>query len=397
MTNSSSDFLVIGLGAMGSAVAHHLARRGASVLGLDRFHPPHDQGSSHGRTRITRLAVGEGAAYVPLVQRSHALWRELEAACGATLYQRTGGLVMASPAADAAAFHGSTGGFFARTLELARRFGIAHELLDTAAMRERYPQFLLRDDEQAYFEPEAGMLFPERCVAAQLQAAARHGATLSYGETVLGIDCHAGGVTVRTDHATHHAAQVVLSAGAWIPALAGPPFAPRLKVQRQVLQWFACDEPALYAPQHCPVFIWLHGPQPADCLYGFPMADGVDGVKVATEQVDRSTTPDAVERQVAPQELQAVYEHHVRGRLRGLQPACLDATTCLYTSTADSHFIVDHHPDAPRVTVVSACSGHGFKHSAALGEALAQQLLGEQPQVDLAPFALNAAACRSLA
>lgn len=397
MTNSSSDFLVIGLGAVGSAVAHHLARRGASVLGLDRFHPPHDRGSSHGRTRITRLAVGEGAAYVPLVQRSHALWRELETECGAALYQRTGGLVMASPAADAAAFHGSTGGFFARTVELARRFGIAHELLDAAAMRERYPQFLLRDDELAYFEPEAGMLFPERCVAAQLQAAARHGATLSYGETVLGIDCHAGGVTVRTDRGTHHAAQVVLSAGAWIPALAGPPFVPRLSVQRQVLQWFACDEPALYAPQHCPVFIWLHGPQPADCLYGFPMADGVDGVKVATEQVDRSTAPDAVERQVTPEELRAVYEQHVRGRLRGLQPACLDVATCLYTSTADSHFIVDRHPDAPRVTVVSACSGHGFKHSAALGEALAQQLLGEQPQVDLAPFALNAAACRSLA
>ncbi|WP_130429997.1 N-methyl-L-tryptophan oxidase [Rivibacter subsaxonicus] len=385
---TAPDVIVVGLGAVGSAVAHHLARRGARVLGLDRFHPPHDQGSSHGRTRITRLAVGEGVAYVPLVQRSHLLWRELEAETGEHLYQRTGGLVIASSAADAAAFHGQAG-FFARTLALAQRFGIEHELLDAAALRERYPQFLLRDDESAYLEREAGMLFPERCVAAQLQAAQRHGATLVYGETVQRIECHPQGVSVHTDRATHHAARVVLSAGAWLPALAGPALAARLAVRRQVLQWFGTDTPALYAPQRCPVFIWLHGPEPADCLYGFPTGDGVDGVKVGTEQVATRTAPDAVDRQVRPEEVRAVYERHVRGRLHGLRPDCVASATCLYTSTENGDFIVDEHPDAPRVTLVSACSGHGFKHSAALGEAVAQRVLGEAPRVDLGPFALG--------
>jgi sarcosine oxidase len=385
------EIIVVGLGAVGSALTHHLARRGAQVLGLDRFHPPHDQGSSHGRTRITRLAVGEGAAYVPLVLRSHQLWRELEAAGHAPdgpLFRRTGGLVIGSAAADAGAFHGQAG-FFARTAALARQFGIAHELLDARTVRGRHPQFLLRDDESAYFEPEAGVLAPERCVAAQLAAAAASGAQLSYGERVLSLRAGASGVTVHTDQGTRHAAQVVLTAGAWIPGLAGPPFASRLAVQRQVLHWFRSSTPALWSDARCPTFIWLHGPTLEDAMYGFPMGDGVDGVKIATEQVRLGTDPDAVERRVAPAEAQALLDRHVRGRLTGVEPLPVAAATCLYTSSVDGRFVIDRHPEMPALTVVSACSGHGFKHSAGLGEALAQQLLGETPHASLAAFGLG--------
>ena len=383
---ASPDVIVVGLGAVGSAVAHHLARRGTQVLGLDRWTPPHEHGSSHGRTRITRLAVGEGADYVPLVQRSHRLWQELQAEGHAGLYRRTGGLVIASAGADAGAFHGQPG-FFARTVALARQFGIAHEVLDAAALRQRHPQFLLRDDEQAYFEPEAGVLAPERCVAAQLAQACRHGAELSLGEQVLSVTAGAGGVTLKTDRGTRQAARVVLTAGAWNPALAGAPFAPRLAVQRQVLHWFRAAAPAPWAAS--PVFIWLHGPAAEDAMYGFPLGDGVDGVKVATEQMRVACDPDAVERSVSDDEAGAMYATHIRGRLAGVGPQAVAAATCLYTSTAGGRFIVDRHPAMPAVTVVSACSGHGFKHSAALGEAVAQQLLGQAPQVPLAPFALS--------
>ncbi|MGZ5235498.1 MAG: FAD-dependent oxidoreductase, partial [Caldimonas sp.] len=138
MDVATADAIVVGLGAVGSAVCHHLSRAGARVVGIDRFRPPHDQGSSHGLTRITRLAVGEGAAFVPLARRSHELWRELEALSGASLYRRTGGLVIASEAARRGAYHGQTS-FFARTVELAQRFGIDHELLDAAAIRDRFP------------------------------------------------------------------------------------------------------------------------------------------------------------------------------------------------------------------------------------------------------------------
>ena len=160
MTSTHPDILVIGLGAIGSALTYQLARRGARVLGLDRFHPPHDQGSSHGLTRITRLAIGEGAVYVPLVQRSHALWRELETETGDSLYRRTGLLVLAAPDTEDALLHGQSG-FFDRTVELARRFGIPHELLDAGAVAERFPAFTPRGDERAYHEPDGGVLYPE--------------------------------------------------------------------------------------------------------------------------------------------------------------------------------------------------------------------------------------------
>ena len=128
MTTIIADVVVVGLGAVGSATCHHLARRGARVVGIDRFAPPHDHGSSHGLSRVTRLAVGEGEAYVPLALRSHELWRELEAQTGESIYRPTGGLIVSSDVADATPYHGSDG-FFARTVRIARDFDIAHELL----------------------------------------------------------------------------------------------------------------------------------------------------------------------------------------------------------------------------------------------------------------------------
>lgn len=391
MTSTHADILVIGLGAIGSALTYQLARRGTQVLGLDRFHPPHDQGSSHGRTRITRLAIGEGAVYVPLVQRSHALWRELEAVTGESLYRRTGLLVLCAPDTEDALLHGQRG-FFGRTVELAQRFGIPHELHDAAALAERFPAFTPRGDERAYHEPDGGVLFPERCVAAHLQQARQHGAQLRLGERVLEITQtgDGSGVRVRTEREVVHAGQVVLTAGAWVPRLAGAAFAPRLTVRRQVLHWFRTTERAAFAPERCPVFMWQHGPQAEDSMYGFPMADEIDGVKVAMEQVSHSSDPDAVERRVSAAEIAAMHALHVRGRLRGVTAESAAAATCLYTSSRDGTFIVDQHPDMPGVTVVSPCSGHGFKHSAGLGEALAQRLLGQTPFTDLAPFALAA-------
>ena len=387
----SADFIVIGLGAAGSAVAHHLARSGASVIGIDRFHPPHEQGSSHGRTRITRLAVGEGAAFVPLVQRSHALWRELEAETGTELYRRTGGVMIASALSDTGYFHGRPG-FFARTTALARQFGIAHEMLSAAEVQERFPQFMVAGDEEAYFEPDAGVLFPERCVAAQLHAAARHGAVLRLGEAVQGVAQQGAAVQVTTARGRLSAAQVVLCAGAWLPGLAGGLFAPRLAVRRQVLYWMRTARPDLYAAERAPVFIWQHGTGPSDSMYGFPMIDGVDGLKIATEFYGATCDPDAVDRVVTPAEVQTFFNGHVRNRLAHVQAEAVATATCLYTSTADGNFIVDAHPDMPGVTVLSACSGHGFKHSAGLGQAVAQRLTGQAPHADLGAFAWAAQA-----
>ncbi len=391
MSAPRADVVVVGLGAVGSAVCHHLARSGARVVGIDRFVPPHEHGSSHGLSRVTRLAVGEGQAYVPLAMRSHELWRELEAQSGESIYQPTGGLIVSSDAADATAFHGS-GGFFARTVAIAQRCGIAHELLDAAGIRERFPAFLVADHEFGYLEPSAGVLFPEKAVAAQLAQARRHGATLRLQEKVLRFVAHGeGSVDVITDQGSVGAARVVVAAGAWTPGLDGSLPAGTVRVQRQVLHWFPTTAPQLYRPDACPVFIWMHGPGAEDALYGFPMIDGIDGVKVGAEQYAIETDPDAVERRVTPEETRATFATHVEGRLRGLAAEAVRSATCLYTTTVDAAFTIRPHPKSAAITVVSACSGHGFKHSAALGEALAAEVTGATPKVSLAPWSAGQA------
>ena len=208
------DAIVVGLGAVGAATLYQLARRGARVLGIDRFAPPHDQGSSHGESRITRLAIGEGDAYVPLVQRSHAIWRELEARTGRPILTQTGGLVLAPR--DGAADHHGKPDFVRRTIACAQRFGIAHEVLDADGIRARFPQFHLQHDEIGYYEPEAGFLRPEQAIAAQLEAAVACGATVRTHEPVLALEYGAGtdAVTVRTAAGDFSADQVVVAAGA---------------------------------------------------------------------------------------------------------------------------------------------------------------------------------------
>ena len=374
-----ADVLVVGLGALGSASLDQLALRGAQVIGLDRHSPPHTHGSSHGETRITRLATGEGDAYVPIVQRSHQLWRQLEQHSGETLFQQVGGLFLASGGSD----------FVARTRGVAQRAGLEHHSLSGTELRARFPQFCAPDDTEALLDPQAGMLFPEKCVKVQLERAQANGARLHTQETVLELRPERGGVRVRTDRAEYHAGQVVLSAGPWLPGLLGGTFAHLLRVHRQVLYWFAPHKAPEFAPERFPVFIWAHGPGAADHFYGFPQLEAGGGVKVATEQLERETAPDTVERTVSTLEAQAMFEGHLRGRLPGLNPQVLRSRTCLYTVTPDGGFVLDRHPDSERVLLVSACSGHGFKHSAALGEAVAQRLLEGVSDLDLSGFALS--------
>jgi sarcosine oxidase len=374
-----ADVIVVGLGAHGSAAAWQLARRGARVIGLDRFTPPHDRGSSHGETRITRLAIGEGKVYVPLVQRSHEIWRELEQSGGHELMLRTGGLILA-PRDTGIRLHGEAD-FLGRTIDVARRRGIRHEVLDAGTIAARFPQFALRGDERGYYEFEAGVLRPERCIAAQLEAARQRGATLCFNEPALAIENDGGAVTVRTSRSAYTAAQAIVTAG-----LAGGPFAARLRVLRQTLHWFRVAETARYAADVFPVFIWMYGAGEEDSMYGFPLVDGRAGIKVASEQYRHATDPDRLERAVSPAEQAEMFGRHVAGRLRGVTSECVHSAACLYTVSPDSGFVVDRHPEVERATVVSACSGHGFKHSAALGEALARRALNETGGFDLSVF-----------
>lgn len=367
------DAIVVGLGAMGSATLYQLARRGVRCLGIDRFTPPHDRGSSHGETRITRCGVGEGDVYSGLAIRSHAIWRELEAETEIPLLLECGFLAI-DGAGEGAEFHGKRG-FFETTVASADRFGVPYERLDADEARRRFPQFRLAGHERLYFEPGGGLVFPERCVAAQLDRARTMRAEVATDAPVLSIEPDGDGVAVTTSERTYHAARAVVAAGGWAPGLARGGLS-GVRLLRQALHWFEPTDARLYDAERCPTYIWAHGRRSEDSFYGFPIVAGLTpGVKVATEQYSHALAqPEAMRREVEPCEAAAMFAEHLAGRLEGVTPSPIRGTACFYTQTPDSDFIVDADDGNARVLLVSACSGHGFKHSAGLGESVAAQL-----------------------
>ncbi|HEX2594644.1 MAG TPA: N-methyl-L-tryptophan oxidase [Rhizomicrobium sp.] len=384
---TTHDVIVLGLGATGSAALQQLARRGVRMLGIDRFAPPHDHGSSHGETRITRLAIGEGEHYTPLAKRSHEIWRAMEGETGVRLLEQTGGLIISSGSGTA---HTHVEGFFDNTLEAARKHGIAHEMLDAAEIRRRFPAFGVQDDEKGYYEPEAGYLCPEACVQANLDLARKYGATIRTNERALRFDHSAQDVTVTTEKGAYTAAKLVLAAGAWLPELLDPTHTTPFKVYRQTLMWFEPrGDVAQFEQPNFPIFIWeLSGFSQG--LYGFPAIGGArGGMKVASEDYSATTTPDAAPRELTQQEIAATHATLIAPHFPDLSDICVRHTTCLYTVTPDAGFVIDTHPDSDRVIVASPCSGHGFKHSAALGEVIADLALNGRTGFDISPFRLS--------
>jgi sarcosine oxidase len=381
----SADVIVVGLGAMGSATCFQLAARGVSVIGVDQYAPPHPYGSSHGETRITRLAIGEGPEYVPLVRRSHELWRELERETGAQLLTQSGGLILAHAASP----------FLDQTRACARQYRIGHENLTGDEVARRFPMFAVDPETQAYYEPEAGYVRPEVAVRVQLELARRRGARLRLGERVEGWTASRDGITVRTGTDTCAAQRLVLCAGAWLPQLF-PEGSEIFAVHRQLVYWFPIRE-GYEQLRDMPTFVWDLGGEARGFVhlvgfYGFPAVDGPGGgVKVATESYDHTTTPDGRQHPATRSEIDEMYERCVAPHLRGLGPEPLQTVSCLYTNTRGSRFVIDRHPEHDTVLIVSACSGHGFKHSAAIGESVAQWVTEGASATNLGAFGLSQA------
>jgi sarcosine oxidase len=338
--------IVIGLGGMGSAAAAHLAARGTHVIGIERFTPAHDHGSSHGRSRIIRQAYFEDAQYVPLLLRAYELWRELDP----SLLHLTGGLMIGAPDSDVV-----TG-----SLASARTYGLAHEVLDAAEIRRRFPVLTPGDDVIALYEPMAGFVNPEECTLAHLAHATKHGAELHFEEAVTSWNATANGVRVTTTRATYEADRLVIAPGAWAPELLADLHVP-FTIERQGLFWF---DAAGFDP--FPIYIWeldrtVH-------FYGFP-ADAV-GVKVALYHGGDVCTPETIDRSVRAEEVERIHAI-LSSRIPTLTGPLVDATTCMYTNTPDLHFVLGLHPSHANVVVASPCSGHGYKFASVIGEILA--------------------------
>ena len=355
MTEGRYDAIVLGLGGMGSAAAYHLAKRGRRVLGLDAYERGHTRGSSHGRTRIIRKAYAEGASYVPLVQRAYELWRELESESGKSLLTITGGLGIGP----------EEGRMVEGVLESARAHGLPHEYLGAAEVNRRFPGFQLPENLVAAYEPDAGYLEPEACIAAHLDLAAAHGAEIQHSNPVSRWEADGAGVRVEAQHGDHRADRLIVAAGPWTGEVLSGLGLP-LTVRRIVNVFFEPETPELFAPEHCPIHYWE---LPTGIYYGVPWLPG-EGLKFGRHDAGDACTPETIEREVAAFEVE-----NLRVVLNRYMPGSAFHTksflTCMYTMTPDEHFIIDRHPAHAQVVFGCGFSGHGFKFATVVGEVLA--------------------------
>ncbi|MGE5602074.1 MAG: N-methyl-L-tryptophan oxidase [Nitrososphaerales archaeon] len=374
------EVIVLGAGGMGSAAAFRLARRGRRVLAIDAFAPPHQMGSSHGLTRIIRLAYHEHPSYVPLLRRAYELWRELEQLSQQRLLTITGSLEMGPPGSEAV-----TG-----ALASCHEHDLPHEMLTAREIMARFPAFHLPADYAGLLQADGGFLDPEGCVAAHLALAQVYGAELHTDERVLDWEAEGDGVRVRTERASYRAERLIVTAGAWLPKLA-PHFRQVAVPERQVLAWFRPHRPELFTTANFPVFILetedagngeTSGPA---WFYGFPL-HGLPGLKVARHHHFREAVdPDAFERTPQPRD-----EAYLRAFATRYFPdgagETLALMTCLYTNTPDGHFIIDFHPEFPQVVIGGGFSGHGYKFCSLVGEILADLAVHGTTRSDISLF-----------
>lgn len=368
------DVIVVGLGAMGSAALYHLARQNVRVLGIERFEPGHERGSSHGRTRIIRHGYFEHPSYVPLVRRAATMWRELEQQSGQSLMTVTGIAEIGKP--DSTLING--------TLAASREHQLAHEVLSARELMKRYPAFRIPQDFVAVLQPDGGFVQAEAGIRVHLRLAAAAGAGIRTGERVIAIEQTGNGVRVKTERSTFEAGSVIVSAGAWTKSLL-PDLDLPLRVTRQVLLWVRPSQPDLFRPGWFPVFMI----ESEDGIhYGFPLhAD--DGLKIAKHHhAGEIVDPDGYDRTISSADEASIVTPIHRFLPASAGPV-VSAKTCIYTMAPDEDFVIDRAPDHERIVIASPCSGHGFKFAPAIGLALAELALNGRTSFDLSRFRID--------
>lgn len=351
------DVVVVGLGAMGSAALYALAQRGRRVIGIDRFQPGHHLGSSHGESRIIRMAYYEDPVYVPLLRLAYRAWERLESHTGEHILTITG--ILEAGIEGSALVQGS--------LRSALQHDIPHEVLAPERVNKRFPAFSIPADWRCLFQPDAGILQPEKAIHLFVKSAGELGATVALGTRVKSVRTVADHVEVRLESGeTIEAGSAVLAVGPWISELA-PELGSKMRLTRQPLMWFEPPEKALVRPQSMPVFFF---DTPDDLIYGFPDFRG-SGVKAASHRSGGElTSADESRAEVSDQE-----KAHLKHMMDRFVPAAAGPVrqthVCIYTRSSDEHFVLGLRPGASQIVLASPCSGHGFKFASIFGEILA--------------------------
>jgi sarcosine oxidase len=366
---------VVGLGAIGSCALWRVAAQDTPVLGFEQFYPGHPYGSSHGLTRLYRLAALEGPQYVPLGQLALNLWHQLEAENNATVLTTTGGLNIGSP--DSEVIRG--------TLESVQKFDLPHEVLTAGELRTRFPQHAVTDAEVAVIDPSAGVLRPERGINAAIASAEKRNARVVRNVRVTGIEPDADGVTVHTEARSFRVGELVVAAGAWTQKLLpAPEFSHHVK--RVVMSWFQPrdNEAATFAPEVFPVFV-RDVPDTDTGAWGVPAVDG-PLVKIGPETyADHEDDPDNIDRAIYASDTAGVSEY-VRRYLPGLDPQPVKVQPCMIAPSQDDHFILGRHESLPHVVLAGGLGGHGFKYATAIGEVAASLATGAGSPVPIGTF-----------
>lgn len=368
------DVIVIGVGGMGSAATYHLAKQGHDVLGLEQFNIPHQRGSSHGLTRIIRKAYSEGAAYVPLLNRSYELWEELAEESGRDLLYQTGSIAAGRP--DEKNFNGA--------IEACEKHDLPYEVLSSGELAERHPGFQLPDDFEAVYQPGGGFLASDQCLIAHVEQAFEHGGEIHPREGVTGWEVRSNGVHVETEERSYTADRIVISAGAWaqelIEELRG-----NATPERNVIGWFQPTEPDHFTPENFPVFTATFDEGP---YFGFPTFE-VPGFKIGRHHhLEEETTPESMDRTPRPKD-EAVLRDAVEEYFPTGAGPTMQLTTCMYTNSPDEQFIIDTHPEFPEVVVAAGFSGHGYKFCSVVGEILSDLALDGETSHPIEMFSFD--------
>lgn len=375
MPQPSYDVIVAGVGAMGSAACWHLAQRGLRVLGLERFDLGHGMGSSHGLSRIIRLAYFEGSHYVPIVKRAHELWARTGEEAGLKLLHVTGSLDLAPIGA----------GPVESSLQSCLDHGLEHEQLDRAEISRRFPAFQLPEGHVGLWQPGGGFVASEKAIYAHVGLAQSRGADIRTNEPMLDWAPTAdGGVTVRTERGSYSAGRLVITSGGWISD-AVPALARQVHTVKQAIGWFTTRRPELFREGDFPVFILT---AEEGSFYGFPLYEHpgfkIGGPHFAREPID----PREPDRTPSPRQV-ALIQDCLKRYLPDAAGAPLTLKGCVYTVSPDEDFIIDSVPGVPQAVFASCCSGHGFKFASAIGEILADRATDTPSPFDLSPFSLG--------
>ncbi|RQW18630.1 N-methyl-L-tryptophan oxidase [Bacillus sp. C1-1] len=370
-----NDVIIIGAGSMGMAAGYFLAKSGKRTLLLDAENPPHQRGSHHGETRMIRHAYAEGEQYVPFVRRAQSLWYELERESGKEIFLKTGVLSVGK----------ETGSFIQETMKSAEHYELPLQMLNPRDLHNRFPGIYVPNESIGCFESESGVLKCEDSITAYKALAKHYGATLLTGCKVNGITLNDQEAQVHTVDETYTAHSVILSAGAWSGSLLDRiglklPLTPL----RKTFAWFHADEQT-YSKDTFPAFAYE---TPNGLYYGFPSIEGA-GLKVGRHDGGIPIHPD---EQMAPFGTFAEDEADLRTFVHRHIPNVGNLAygkTCMYTMTPDDRFIIDRHPHYKNLYVAAGFSGHGFKFSSAVGQALSQLVCSGETEIDISAFSLN--------